>query len=197
MATITAPETLEATCAPSGLKVSSRTVTATEAGVRILVSSSAPAGTYANFSWDGGGQGDPAPQQATMWTLPTPPGELHISCSTMTKEGAAQSIRITDPQHHWASTTMWDLNCPPGATPAWTIPGPGHGATAQAAVENLLSLMKGIDWTGATAKRAPVGYPEAPAETWIVSLSGRPEISVSVSRAGAAYEALPDTLCHP
>lgn len=91
---------------------------------------------------------------------------------------------------------MSDLGCPPGVTPGWAIPGPGVGATPEDAVKDLLASMTGPDWSRATAARAQVGYPQAPVQTWIVSLSGRPEISVTVTAAGASFEALPDTCCH-
>lgn len=91
---------------------------------------------------------------------------------------------------------MTDIGCPPGVTPGWAIPGPGRGATAKKAVTNLLASMTGTDWSRARATLAPVGYPQAPIQTWIVSLSNRPEISVHVTTAGTAFEALPDTICH-
>lgn len=92
VSTSAAPETLKVACSPTGLTLSSKKVAATAGGVRISVSSTAPAGTYVNFGWDGGGEGNAAPRRAAVWTMPTPPGDLQVSCSTLTKEWAAQSV---------------------------------------------------------------------------------------------------------
>lgn len=191
------------TCGLCGLLAQWRTipeeppeeVAATAGGVRISVSSTAAAGTYANFAWEGGGEGNAAPRRATAWTTPAPPGDLRISCSTPTREWPAQHVLVTDPHRYWRSTTMSDLGCPPGSSPGWAIPGPGRGATAKKAVTNLLASMTGTDWSRAAATQAPVGYVEAPNQTWIVSLSNRPKISVVVTTVGAMFEALPDTIC--
>lgn len=189
------PEILAVACSPDGLTLSGHEVAATAAGVRVRVSSTAPAGTYANFGWDNGAEGNPAPRRAEVWTLPTPPGNLRISCSPPTKQSPAQTVRVTDPEHHWRSTTLADLGCPPGVTPSWDIPGPGRGTTAEHAVTNLLASMNGTDWSRATASLAQVGYPQAPIQTWIVSRSGRAEITVHVTASGAGFEAYPDILC--
>ena len=191
-----APEALEVACSPDGLTLSGHEVAATAAGVRIRVSGTAPAGTYVNFEWDGGGEGSPAPRRAEVWTLQTPPGDLRISCSTPTKESPAQTVQVSDPDSHWRFTTLSDLGCPPGVTPNWNIPGPGHGTTAEDAVRDVLASMPDPDWSTATATLAPVGYAQAPMQTWIVSRSGRPEITVRVSPTESGFEAFPDTLCH-
>lgn len=191
-----APATLEAACTPTGLTLSAHIVSATAAGLRISVSNTGPSGTYMNFGWAGGGQGDEAPRRPTVWTLSTPPGEVQISCSTPAKEWPVQRFVVTDPQHYWSHTTMSDLGCPPGVTPGWAIPGPGRGTTAEEAVRDLLRTMTGPDWSQATQSRASIGYPEAQVQTWIVALSHGPEISVTVTTVGATFEAVPDTLCH-
>src|SRR4051812_21822051 len=80
------PELVVAACTPSGLTLSSQNISATAAGVRFSVSSTGPAGTHVNFSWDGGGGGDPAPRLATNWTRPIPPGLVQVSCSTPAHE---------------------------------------------------------------------------------------------------------------
>ena len=160
-ATITAPETSKATCTPSGLKLSSRTVTATAAGVRILVSSSAP--------------GDLRELQLGWWRprRRCPPTSDDVDAVDTTwrttclllnpdQGGGRAEHPHHRPRHHWALTTMTDLNCPPGVTSAWATPGPGHGPTAQAAVEHLLSSMKGNDWTKA-GTRPPEPLPREPA----------------------------------
>lgn len=56
--------------------------------------------------------------------------------------------------------------------------------------------MEGTDWSHATQTKALIGYPDAPVQTWIVALSGRPEISATVAQAGVNFEASPDTICH-
>ena len=91
---------------------------------------------------------------------------------------------------------MSDVACPPGISPGWAIANPGRGATAEEAVKDLLPSIEGTDWSRATQTRAPIGYPQAPVQTWIVALSDRPEISVTVTKNAAAFEARPDTICH-
>jgi hypothetical protein len=191
-----AVETLKVACSPTGLSLSAPAVAATTGGVKISVSSTASADTYANFTWEGGGEGNAAPHNATVWTLPAPPGRLRISCSSPTKEWPEQDVRVIDRQGHWRHTTMSDLGCPPGRIPAWDFPSPGRGVTARAAVDKLLASMTWADWSQATATPAPVGYPKAPVQTWIVSLSNRPEISLKVTDAGTMFKAYPDTVCH-
>ncbi len=190
------PELLVAACTSSGLTLSSQIVSASAAGLRISVSSTGPAGTYMNLSWDGGGEGNLAPRTPTVWTLPAPPGFVQITCSTPIHEWPAQTVTVTDPQHQWSQTTMSDLACPPGISPGWTTTESGHGATAEDAVRDMLRIMKRTDWSHATQTRAPVGYPESPVQTWIVAVSDRPELSATVTKAGASFEASPGTICH-
>lgn len=191
-----AVETLKVACSPTGLSLSASAVAATAGGVKVSVSSTASADTYANFSWEGGGEGNAAPQNATVWTLPAPPGRLKISCSSHMKEWPEQDVRVIDRQGLWRHATMSDLGCPPGRIPGWDFLEPGRGVTPRAAVDKLLASMTGADWSHATATPAPVGYPRAPVQTWIVSLSNRPEISLQVTAAGTMFEAYPDTVCH-
>lgn len=186
---------LEVACSATGLTVSADTVEATPSGVPVSVSSTAASGTYLNIGWDGGGQGDPAPRSSEEWTVPAPPGELTIWCSNPGKEWPAERVHVIDPRGHWRPTTLSDAGCPPGAMPSWVV-GPGRGATAEEAVKDLLAAMTGADWASATVALAPVGYPQAPTQTWIVSLSGRPEISVLVKSVGPVFEASPDAFCH-
>ncbi len=190
------PELVIATCTPSGLTLSSQNVSATAAGVRFSVSSSGPDGTYLNFSWDGGGGGDPAPRLAADWIRPIPPGLVQVSCSTPTREWPAQTVSVSDDQHHWSPVTLSDLACPPGISPGWAISKPGRGPTAATAIRDMLRHMQGTEWSHATQSKAQIGYPDAPVQTWIVAISGRPEISATVTAAGPDFEATPDTICH-
>lgn len=190
------PELLVATCTPSGLTLSSRRVSATAAGVRLSVRSTGATETYLNLGWDDGGEGDPAPRQATDRTTPIPPGPVQVSCATLTREWPAVTVTVSDDAHHWSTTTLSDLGCPPGITPAWAISGPGRGPTAESAVLDLVGRLPGTDWSDATPARADIGYPESPVQTWLVARSGRPEISTVVTASDAGFEATPDTICH-
>src|SRR6478735_2268575 len=84
----------------------------------------------------------------------------------------------------------------PGISPGWAISKPGRGASAEVAIREMLRHMEGTDWSHATQTKAPIGYPDAPVQTWIVALSGRPEISAIVTQTGVNFEASPDTICH-
>lgn len=190
------PELVVAACTASGFTLSSQNVSTTDAGVRFSVSSTGPAGTYVNFSWDGGGEGNPAPRLATEWIRPIPPGLVQVSCSTPAHEWPAQTVTVSDDGRHWSPITLSDLACPPGISPGWAISKPGRGASAEVAIREMLRHMEGTDWSHATQTKAPIGYPDAPVQTWIVALSGRPEISATVTQTGVNFEASPDTICH-
>jgi hypothetical protein len=172
-------------------------VVATPARVALRVSSTGPAGTYLNYQWAGGGGGAPAPAAPATWHLNAPPGELHLSCSTSTIRGAPKVVTVSDPSGFWSTTTLADLGCRPGATPSW-VGGPGHGATADDAVINLLKHGLKLNWVTSpvvAATRASIGYADGMPQTWIATVAGKPYLTALVSGSSGNFTADPDAVC--
>lgn len=193
-----APASLLVACTPDGISVAGSTVAAGQAGVALRVKSTAAAGTYLNFSWTGGGEGDPAPTSATTWTLNAPPGTLQLSCSTPSRESPKKMVTVIDPGRYWRATTLADLGCA-GITSLDWVAGPGRGATAEASVTNLVEQTRklGAGWLKApvTATRADIGYPRSTSETWLVLSAGHPYMTVVTTKDGSGFAAYANTLC--
>ena len=190
---------LRVSCTPAGISVAGTSVTAGPAGVRLRVSSTAAKGTYVNFAWTGdGGGGDIAPKSATTWTMPAPPGPLRLSCSTGVTESPKTVVTVVDPGGFWRATTLADLGCTGGPVLDWAA-GPGRGKTAEAAVKDLVDQMRkssgGPLATSVTVKRAEVGYPDPASGTWLVSRSGRPHLSVHVTKDKDSFAAYANATC--
>ncbi len=98
--------------------MSGAAVVTNPAGVTLQVSSTGPAGTYLNLVWTGGGGGDPVPTMPARWNLNAPPGELQLSCPTASVQGTTKAVTVTDPGGFWSTTTLADLDCPPGMLPS-------------------------------------------------------------------------------
>jgi hypothetical protein len=190
-----APAALGVHCSPGGVRVTSTVVTTTAGGIILHVTSSAPPGSYLDLLWVGGGQGSPAPSSGT-WIVPVPPGALRISCRP--NAGHEVAVEVTDAARHWRPTTLAALGCPVNPAVSW-VTGRAQGATPRAAVAasvDTLSRAGGVRLDGAvSAAAAPIGYPEATSQTWIVSVAGRPRLTEVVARSGAIYEAAPDAVC--
>lgn len=195
--------TLDVSCTPNGITVAGASVAATAAGVRLQVSSTTAPGTYLGFMWTGGGQGDPVPSAPTVWTLPIPPGRVELSCSGSTRPWPTAAVTVTDPDGNWRTATLADLGCDTtGGQPSWVArAGPGRGSTAGAAVSEVIRKLFRIgdprlNPAVVTTSRAPVGYPAADLETWIISSAGHPYLTATAAADGAAYTANPDQICH-
>ena len=180
------------------LSVAGSTVAANQAGVPLRVRSTAAAGTYLNFSWTGGGGGDPAPTSATTWTLSAPPGTLQLSCSTPSRESAKKLVTVIDPGGYWRATTLADLGCPGGSLLDW-VGGPGRGATAEASVNILVEqtrkLGAGRLKAPVTVTRAEIGYPRSTSETWLVLSADHPYMTVVTTKDESGFSAYANTLC--
>jgi len=199
-----APEgsaTLTVTCTEDALFVAGEQIVATSTGVAILVQNDgAPAGTYLNLGWQGGGQGDELPTTPTQWLFAVPPGDLQIGCSNLDvpedeSPWPVVTVQVVDPEGLWDPTTIQDLGCAGNVVPGWAIrPADGKGPTPQAAVEDLLPAFG----TGPAyrVERSPGGYPDSPVETWLVHRDGVAYATVVVHTDGiAGYQAYPDRLC--
>ena len=193
-----APAPLLVACTPDGISVAGSTVAVGQAGVPLQVKSTAAAGTYLNFSWTGGGGGDPAPTSATTWTLNAPPGTLQLSCSTPSRESPKKVVTVIDPDSYWRATTLADLGCADGALLDWAV-GPSRGATAEASVANLLEQMRKLGAgrlkAPVTATRADIGYPGSTSETWLVLSAGHPYMTVVTTKDGSGFAAYANTVC--
>jgi hypothetical protein len=190
---------LSVACSPNGITVSGSTVAATSAGVVLSVSSTMPAGSYLNFSWPDGGEGEPMPTSpaGASWTLSVPPGPLKLSCTAPgddPKPGATQVVTVTDPDGVWRSTTLADLGCRNGGELDWGG-APGSGSSPEAAANDLLPR---FDTAGRTftVTRAAIGYPDASRQTWIASSSdGKAYLVIDVDPSSSGFTAYPDSLC--
>ena len=185
-------------CTPAGISVAGSTVAASQAGVPLRVKSTAGAGTYLNFSWTGGGGGDPAPTSATTLILNAPPGTLQLSCSTPSRESPKKVVTVIDPGRYWRATTLADLGCADGPLLDWAV-GPSRGATAEASVTNLVEQMHklraGRLKAPVTVTRADIGYPGSTSETWLVLSAGHPHMTVVTTKDGSGFVAYANTAC--
>jgi hypothetical protein len=184
-------------CEQDGIHVDAPDVHATEAGVPLLVSSSAPEGTYVNLAWRGGGQGDPAPTAPTTWNVSAPPGELEIGCSNPGVPEAdwpRTSVTVHD-DGHWSGRTLADYGCSGTSAASWVdIPRASQGArSADAALDGVLPLFRLRGDVG--IEPVEVGYSGADHQTWIVSQDGTPYVAVEVIRSGDRYSASPGSFC--
>ena len=189
------PVALEVFCdADLVLHVSSDTVSATSAGVPLLVSSEAPAGTY--LTHDSGG--DPLPASPETWMFTTPPGPLHFSCFDFEAdvEGATVAVTVVDPKHYWTDTSLAVYGCHDFSIVDWAI-GPAAGATPEEAVENLIASFTDFGTSRELTRRehAEIGYPDAATQTWVIGSSDAPSMTAQVWEAGAGYEAGADAVC--
>jgi hypothetical protein len=184
-------------CDRDGVHVDAPEVHATESGVPLLVSSTAPAGTYVNLQWHGGGQGDPAPTAPTTWRVSAPPGELEIGCSNPSVPEAdwpRTSVTVRD-EGHWSGRTLADYGCSGSSTASWVdIPGASQdAASADAALDGVIPLFRLRGDVG--IEHVEVGYSAADRQTWIVSEDRKPYVAVEVIRSGARYSAAPGWFC--
>lgn len=188
-----APALVEVLCgADLGLSLSSDTVAATSSGVAVRVTSEASAGAYLNY----GLGGDPMPATPATWMLAAPPGELHLSCSTLDHQGTEVAVTVVDPDHHWSDRKLADFGCPIGGIPGWVVSG-GTGATPEEAVTNLIakSTAYGVSPTLTRSEHAEIGYPDAPSQTWIIGTTDTTYMTAVVAQSGSNYTADPDALC--
>jgi|GEM_PF-1040469 len=170
-------------------------IIATSAGVRVLAQNDgAPAGTYLNVTWDGGGTGRELPATPTEWVLPIPPGPFHLSCSIDDRTWGDLEMTVYDQNGYWRPETIQGKGCAGNALADWAVgPDQGKGATAQAAVDGLLPVFA-LDGPVVTGQ-IPVGYPDDPTETWMVVHAGKPFIALKVVDQGGSFHAFPDVLC--
>ncbi len=188
---------LDVRCDEDGVRVGASEVYTTEAGVPLLVSSTAPAGTYVNLAWKGGGQGDPAPATATPWNIGAPPGRLEIGCSNLDvpeAEWPRTTVTVHD-EGHWRGRALADYECGGNSTSSWVdMPLAGQNATSEsAALEGVIPLFK-LDGD-VDIEPTEIGYAGADRQTWIVSEGDEPYIAVDVIRSGDRYTASPSVFC--
>ncbi len=193
---------LAVSCTPRGLSVNAAAVSTTAGGVRLRVATTEP-GAWLSLQWAGGGQGDPVPATPTTRTVPIPPGTLQLRCFTSATFWPTRSVTVLDPGRHWRTATLASLGCPgDGGQPSWAAgAGPGRGATARAAVTDVARRLYRLGEQKVrpglvTVLPVPVGYQADAAQTWIISSTGRPYLTATVTRAGAGYTADPDRYCH-
>lgn len=196
--TTTAAASATVTCRNGELVVPPGPIVATSAGVGLVVQNDgAPAGTYLNYRWSGGlGGGDELPTTPADWWLPVPPGTFEVSCSSdlgRTEWGRA-TLTVTDPDGWWRAGTPQSLGCPGSAY--LDVPAPplgDHWVTARQAVQAWFTVLHRPGTL--TAEPAPIGYPDAPSQTWLVSEDGKPYVAMTVTDPGGGFVASADLLC--
>lgn len=194
------PDELRVTCTDSGPQVETTAVTATPAGVLVVVDSTmAKGGSYLTYTSDGPSGGDVIEQIADPATYTFPPGEVTFGCASPPgmDETTTVTVEVVDPHGYWRTSTLADFGCAPGAQPSWAV-GNGTGPTAQDAVDDLLTMFAGRvdrDPGDYTAEPAPTGYSGSDTQTWVASRQGMPNLSIRVTASGTSFTANPDVLC--
>lgn len=172
--------------------VSSETVTATSAGVPLLVSSEAPAGTYLVHNYGG----DELPASPETWILTIEPGPLTLGCFKDDVDGPEVTVTIADPGGYFSTTTLAGYGCDRGGLVDWAF-GPATGATPEEAVTNLVA---GFGEFGTRREltrweHADVGYRDAAIQTWVIGSDASPDITAQVMKSGSGYQAFADAIC--
>ena len=190
------PVALEVFCdADLVLHVSSDTVTATSAGVPLLVSSEAPPGTYLTYDF----AGDELPASPETWMFTNGPGTLHLACwdPATDVKSAEVEVAIVDPHGYWSAATLEDYGCSSGAEVDWAIP-PATGATPEEAIKGLIANFSDVGTRNSLTRweHAEIGYPEA-RQHWILGSAESPAISAFITDIGTGFQATADGLCDP
>ena len=191
----TASDPLEIFCDENlELHASSETVTATSAGVPLLVSSEAPAGSYLTSDFGG----DALPTAPELWTYTMAPGALTLTCWDPETDvsGAPLEILIVDPAGYWQEATLEDFGCPRGAIPSWAI-GDATGATEEEAVTNLVAKFNELHPERPYTRFEPahIGYVDQEPQTWLVGTAYGPQLTALVYGTGSSFRAGPDGMC--
>lgn len=196
-----APGELRVTCTDSGPQVEATAVTATPAGVVVVVDSTmSKKGSYLTYASGGPSGGDALDQVPNPTTFTFPPGELTLGCASppAMDETGTVAVEVVDPYGYWRASTLADFGCGAGgAQPSWVV-GNGTGATAQDAVDDLLAMFAARvdgDASDYTAAPAPTGYSGSDTQTWVGSRHGVPYLSILVTGSGRSFTANPDALC--
>lgn len=186
---------LRVTCTPTGPKVSTTTVKARSNGVRLVVDSTAPVGTYLTYESAGPSGGDPANQASASYAFP--PGQVEIGCATPPEMDATGvvAISVVDSQGFWRDGTPQDFGCGPGAITDWVV-GPVLGDSEEQAAQGVLDAFAAETGRRYTAAPASIGYIDSDTQTWIAYDDSRnPKITVLVTRTGTGYSAGLDSPC--
>ncbi|MFC4146155.1 hypothetical protein ACFO0M_07800 [Micromonospora mangrovi] len=186
------PPPVEIRCDRAGATVSATTVRATRAGVRVRVTGDAPADTYLALQWRGGGNGRPVPSTAEVWTLQAPPGAVRVSCSNA--ENVTAALTVVDPSGHWRPGTVADQGCSFAGLADWVVR-PGAGSTVDAALADLTGHFTELTGRRTAWTELPLGYPDAPDSTWLLSVDGTARLTAVVHRSGSGVTASPDATC--
>ena len=104
------------------------------------------------------------------------------------------SLTVTDPDGWWRAGTPQSLGCPGSAY--LDVPAPplgDHWVTARQAVQAWFTVLHRPGTL--TADPAPIGYPDAPSQTWLVSEDGKPYVAMTVTDPGGGFVASADLLC--
>ena len=171
---------------------------ATSTGVRLLVQNDgASAGTFLDLQIPGGpGISQQLSTAPAEWVWSLPPGPLQFSCRSVGTTGTSWgdlTLTVADPGGFWRSTTLADLGCGDGQPNFDASHQNDHWATARQAVEAWFPVLGGSGVL--TAEQAPMGYPDAPVQTWLVLRDGKPSVVVTVWSSGGGFATDAGTIC--
>lgn len=196
------PDELRVTCTDNGPQVETTIVTATPAGVLVVVDSTmSKRSSYLTYTSDGPSGGDAIDQITSPATYAFPPGEVTLGCASPPHmdETTTATVEVVDPYGYWRTSTLAEFGCAPGAQPSWAVFN-GKGPTAQDAVDDLLAKFADVvdrDASDYTAEPAPTGYSGAESQTWVGFRRGSANFSILVTGSGTSFTANPDMLCGP